>query len=399
MRPCCRPTMRGLRAFGAGRRVDGSPLRVLVNAGGMGLGGGGTYLVEQLAALSRLDGVQITAVATQGLAERLRAACTDRARIRDLPAGSGALPARLLFEQLVLPLRARAYDVVYLPGGFALFASPRPQVVGHQNAHHFGIANRAFWRQRYPTRLRLRLEAEWRMAHASVRRAEAFVTVSAAFRDFVEEDLGRQANVHMIATVPPRLPEHAAPGDPFQLGDEPYVFVAAHDYHHKDWDGLIATFLEHRDLPRLVLAGAARSPERGASLRQMVSGPDAGRVVLLGAVGDRSRLAALYRRATCFVAHSFLEAGPMTPGEAITNGLPLILTDITPHREAGGDYALYYDPRDRDALAAAVRRAAAGDMPAGAPPPVSTRTWDEHAAELAALLVRVGRNRSGTRGP
>lgn len=385
--------MRRHRSRRAGRPLDGVPLRVLVNTGGLGLGGGGTFIVEQLAALSRLEGMQITAVAGQDMAERLRAACTPQTRIRRLPASLDSLPVRLLFEQLLLPLHARAYDVVYQPGGFALFASPRPQVVTNQNPHHFGIAPRAFWRERYPTGLRLLMDTQRRVARASVRRAEAFVTVSAAFQAFLEEEFGHRPNVHMIASAPPRLPELAAPGDPFGLGEAPYIFTAAHDYIHKDWDGLIATFLEHRDLPRLVVAGAPRDRERGARLQQMLSGSNAGRVVLLGPVADRSRLAALYRGATCFVAHSFLEAGPLTPGEAITTGLRLVLSDISPHREAGGDRALYYEPRDLAGLAAAVRRTAAGEAPAATPRRVPERTWDENAAELAALLARVSRER------
>lgn len=371
------------------------PLRVLVNALAFRVGGGGSYAVGQLAELSKLEGLSLTIMAAPDIAQRLRATCHPSVRVRALP--RRGLARRLLFEQLILPFRVRDHDVVYQAAGFAMFASPRPQAVTNQNAHHFGAAARAFTRKRYPRRLRARHAIQRRAAHASVRRAEAFITVSRAFQDTVEEDLGHRHNVHMLPSAAPPLPA-AIPAADEGLGEEPYTLTVAHDYPHKDWDKLIRAFIEHRDLPRLAIAGQPRSEERRAQLARLINSSGAeDRILLLGELADRTRIAALYRGASCFVAHSFLEAGPMTPLEAITAGVRLVASDIPPHREAAARHAVYYDPRDLDGLAAAVRKVLNRTSPADPVDSGPHWTWADNARQLAAILRSIARPSKGGR--
>jgi FkbM family methyltransferase len=353
---------------------------VLVNASALRLGGGGTYIVEQLAALSRIEGVEVTAVATGEVARRLHEACGPGTRVIAWP--ERPLPLRLLREQLALPLRALGHDVVYQAGGFALFASPRPQVVTNQNPHHFSSSARAFWRGRYRPGYRWQLELEWRLAHLSVRRADVFVTVSEAFRRAVEADVGPQPSLVTLPSPAPVLPPPVASTG--LEGDAPYALSVANDYPHKDWDGLIGAFLAHPELPRLVIAGDWRDDGRRAELRRRLAGT--GRVHVLGPVRDRARLAALYRDASCYVAHSYLEAGPLTPGEARACGLPIAATDIPPHREACGASGVYYEPGDAAALAGAVRAALARGRDARPRHDGHGWTWSENAARLAGLM-------------
>jgi glycosyltransferase involved in cell wall biosynthesis len=367
------------------------PVQIFVNALALRLGGGGTYIVEQLGALSALPGIGLTVFATFDIAANLELACLPSARIRALPE-RGVL-RRLLYEQCVLPLHVRRYDVVYQPGGFALFASPRAQVVTNQNPHHFGTAGPQFGRRRYPWSLRFQLAVQRKLAHASVRRAEAFVTVSKASSAAIEEDLGRRPNLHVLRSPPPRLPD---PADPIPalagLANEPYVLTVANDYIHKDWDGLVRAFRDHPDLPPLVIAGAWRNDDRRRDLQTVfATSTGADRITLLGPVSDRSQVARLYRGATCFVAHSFLEVGPLTLGEALTSGLRLAASDIPPHRETCGTQAHYYDPADTDAIAAAVKRAIAGARPTGTMMNEDPASWAENAARLADLLRSVVR--------
>ena len=94
-------------------------MRVLVNALAAGPGGGGTYAQEQLAALGTSPDLDLTVLATGLTADGLREACPARVRILKQPARP--LPVRLCYEQFILPLMARAYDIVYLTGNFAMF--------------------------------------------------------------------------------------------------------------------------------------------------------------------------------------------------------------------------------------------------------------------------------------
>lgn len=369
---------------------EGAALRVLVNALPLRVGGGATYIVEQLGALSTLPGLDITVLATTEVADQLTTACSKSVRVQKCP--KRRLPVRLLHEQCVLPLIARGYDVVYQPGGFAMFGSPRPQVVTNQNPHHFGPVARSFAKRAgYPWMLRAVLAAQWRAAHASVRRAEAFVTTTSAFRSDVEGDLGSRDNLHVLRSGATPMPD--ATVLPEDLGVmNSYALTVANDYIHKDWDGLIRAFQDHPDLPPLVLAGEVRDEERRTTLERRTSrskGRPPSRVTLLGSVPDRGQIAALYKHAQCFVAHSLLEAGPLTPGEALRQGVRLVASDIPPHRDAAGDRAYYYDAHDPNALAEAVRTA----LRAAPSTPIDEeeRTWADNAEHLARLMHSIAR--------
>lgn len=372
-------------------------LRVFVNAISLGMGGGGTYIVEQLAALAVEEGVELTVLAKPDVALALAQKNAGHLELRTFrPRG---LIGRLLHEQLVLAMRARSYDVLYQPGGFAMFLSPVPQVVSNQNPHHFGKRERAFWRGRYPWKLRLRLELEWRFAHASVRRAEAFVTASDALLWVLKEDMGSRANVLAIRSAAPAL---EGLGRASGTGSGGYALAVAHDYLHKDWDGLVETFLRHEDLPPLILVGRPRDEARLAKLtptsgegrlakltQKIEASGGRERVTLLGGISDRGRIADLYEHAACFVAHSYLEAGPLTPREALSTGLRVVASDIRPHREAAGSAAFYYDPADLDGLADAVRKAIGTDETPPAAPRLDGWTWAENAAAFRKVLSAV----------
>ena len=113
---------------------------------------------------------------------------------------------------------------------------------------------------------------------------------------------------------------------------------------------------------------------------------------LLGPV-EQAEIDVLYANAACFVAHSFLEAFPQTPYEAMLYRKPVVASDIPSHREVCGDYAVFYPPEHPDLLAAAVGYALANS---GAPrqlPPLARRTWSAHADEFASLLMAVASDR------
>lgn len=361
--------------------TDIETMRVLVNGLALRLGGGGSFLVNQVAALAKVRGLALTVLATGAVAEMLRAACGPAVVVRERRERGAA--SRFVYEQCVLPWCALHYDVVYQPGGFALFASPRAQVVTNHNPHLFGTPARAFWRGRFPPRIAL----ERLVGRASVRRAEAFVTLSEAFRMTVEEDLGARENVFVLRSAVPMFPSPSIDWPAEGMPVRPYVLTVAHDYVHKDWDGLVKVFCEHRDLPALVIVGAPRSPARARALERFAtSSVGSDRVTLVGPVGDRTRLAQLYRGASCFVAHSFLEAGPLTPGEAILHELRVVASDIPAHREACDGRALFYDPADGEQLAATIRSALRDPRPASSPASLRSWTWADNARELATIL-------------
>jgi glycosyltransferase involved in cell wall biosynthesis len=78
------------------------------------------------------------------------------------------------------------------------------------------------------------------------------------------------------------------------------------------------------------------------------------RVVLPGWVSDEE-IEALFRIARCLVLPSFDEGFGLPVLEAMARDVPVACSDIAATREVAGDAALRFDPRDVDAMAAAIR--------------------------------------------
>ena len=81
---------------------------------------------------------------------------------------------------------------------------------------------------------------------------------------------------------------------------------------------------------------------------------DAGATVL-GRLGERE-LDAAYADALCLACVSREEGFGFTPLEAISAGVPAVVSDLPVFRESLGDAALAVPPGDADALAAALLR-------------------------------------------
>jgi glycosyltransferase involved in cell wall biosynthesis/SAM-dependent methyltransferase len=333
-------------------------------------GGGGTHLVNQVEALARVPGVDVTVWAAGGIADRLIELTHARVQ-RHPPRG---LAKRLLVEQVAGAWATRRFDVLHMVGNFALFGSRCPQAVTIQNAWLFSDDIRRFRRDSCGRLMRARLVAESAAGRASIRRAERVVAVSHTMRDLIESDLGEMEKVTVVPSAAPR-PRTA--GDlPPGVPDGGYVLVVAHDDPHKEWDRLIDAFTTDPRLPPLVLAGRSRAA------RQV----DDARVRMVGQVDDPGLLAALYARASCYLAHSRFESVGITPLEALQAGTPVVATDIPAHREVCGGAARLYPPADLGQMADAVLATVADPEQRQPDGSYAHWTWDDNAARLADVL-------------
>lgn len=77
------------------------------------------------------------------------------------------------------------------------------------------------------------------------------------------------------------------------------------------------------------------------------------RVQFLEFVAD-SDLAVLYQNARCFVLPSLYEGFGLPVLEAMSNGCPVVTSNVSSLPEAGGDAALYVDPTDIDDIASKI---------------------------------------------
>jgi glycosyltransferase involved in cell wall biosynthesis len=362
-------------------QVSREPLSVLVNAVSARGGGGATFLLEQLRALEQLGDVRLTIVTTRVAYSIVRRFCPGSEVIvwERRP-----LPVRIMHEQIGLPKRGRDYDVVYMPGNFALVRTSVPQVMVLQTPWHFGGDGRLA-RRFCPPRMRARFAVERRAAHLSVRSADQVICVSETMRSYAVEDLGALSKISVAPSAPPSFPPSAE-----SKQSDPYVLSVGTDMPHKDWSGLIDAFERGIDLPPLWLVGPCSADRR----RELAARSRGGSVRFLGPVTDRRVLGDMYRGAACVIAHSHLESYGFTAVEALSLGRPLAASDIPAHREFCGSAAHFYDPCDPDALVSAVKEAIDDGPPTDRAPALAL-SWDDNARltreSLEKAASRVGR--------
>jgi len=193
-------------------------------------------------------------------------------------------------------------------------------------------------------------------AHA--RRADAIVTSTQYGRSQIVERLG--VAPERIYVCPPGAPAWRTLGrEPNVPADGCILFVGTLE-PRKNVGALLDAYerLIGRvpPMPRLVLAGRATSAASGW-LARIRSAPLAGRVTHLGYVAGEGR-EDLYRSARVLVMPSLDEGFGLPALEAMSAGVPVIVSSRGSLPEVVGGAGAQVDPLDVDALADALERAA-----------------------------------------
>jgi glycosyltransferase involved in cell wall biosynthesis len=135
----------------------------------------------------------------------------------------------------------------------------------------------------------------------------------------------------------------------------PYVLAFSSQSPHKNVAGLLRAFAK-LDLDRpiqLVLVGY--EPERGQSLRSLVTAVGVeSSVVFTGYLPD-DELHMLLKKATAFAFPSFYEGFGIPVLEAMGAGIPVVSSNVASLPEVVGKAGILFDPSDIDAMASALR--------------------------------------------
>jgi glycosyltransferase involved in cell wall biosynthesis len=287
------------------------------------------------AARAQIGGVERLA---REMARRLPALRPDRYRVIHPPAGF-AHRAGHLWEQLVLPARARRCALIYSPANLAPLGAENNVLVLHDLA--------AF---RYPSAYSRGYVAYQRlMLPVLARRARLLITVS----EFSRAELAEVLNLDpsRITVIPEGVDERFAPQDETALEaartayglDRPYVLTVGTMSARKSLDLLAraAGAMKERGI-ELVLAGSARGYLR--------AGPVPGR--RLGYVAE-AHLPAVYSGALALALPSRYEGFGLPCLEAMACGTPVVASRCGALPETVGDAGLVIEP-DADAFAAAL---------------------------------------------
>jgi glycosyltransferase involved in cell wall biosynthesis len=185
-------------------------------------------------------------------------------------------------------------------------------------------------------------------------------------------------HVDAIEADPTAAARLAAPGRPF-------VLALANTQAHKNLRVLLAAFADRRLAGiDLLLFGAATA----AALEAVHGGPLPANVRPLGILGD-DELKGLMQAALGLACPSRTEGFGLPPLEAMSVGCPTVVAPCGALPEVCGAAALYADPDDPDAWAAAI---AALQHPATRPAAAVLRQraasfrWDASARRLLALM-------------
>jgi glycosyltransferase involved in cell wall biosynthesis len=258
-----------------------------------------------------------------------------------------------LREQVLCPfeLRKLSPSAVHFPYVVMPYAAPRPVVITIHDIIPVIFPNFFSLRQRLFYRASL-----W----MALRTAEAVICVSEATRAdltrFFRIDSSRLAVIHEgiekmfrpctseeIETV---RQEYSLPLD--------YVLYLGSNKPHKNLPALIQAYARTKTKAPLVVAGS-EDPRYHQAHFLVDSHGLKDKVLFLGAVKEQ-KLPALYSGAKAFIFPSLYEGFGMPPLEAMACGIPVACSDIPSLRETAGDAALFFDPKDGDAITAAIER-------------------------------------------
>lgn len=320
-------------------------LRIGVNALYLipgGVGGTEIYLRNLLRALSEVDAVNQYVVFTNRetgadlVPERANFVAARQAVHAEFR------PARILWEQLILPFAIRKYrlNVLLNPGFTAPFACGRPMVTVFHDLQH----------KRHPEYFRWLDLPFWNFfLWAAVHRSGGLIAVSQATADDLERYYGRHAQVihHGVEREFFEIARRREPRD--------YILCASTTHPHKNLERLLRVHAQTKGAPRLVITGV-----RGFAAKEIES--LAGDSVEITGWIPREQLYELYRGALGFIYPSTFEGFGMPVLEAMAAGVPVACSDIPPLREIARSTVHFFDPASDREISDALLLLASGKI-------------------------------------
>ena len=312
---------------------------------------------------------------------------SEAADVRVLPSAHGGT----WWEQTALRSAARRepLDVFFAPAYTAPLHLSIPIV---QTIHDVSFLAHPEW-----FRPRERLRRRW-LTRRSARAAALVLTDSGFSRDEIVRRIPLEpARVQVISPgITPRPPRPAAID-----GRQPLVLYVGSLFNRRRLPHLIEAFADAtREMlsAKLVIVGADRTwPAQ--DLPGIARTLDVGHRVEVRSYVDDEELASLYGRATVFAFLSEYEGFGLTPLEALSANVPIVVLDTPVAREVYGAAAIYVPPDGGAAATAGIlRRALEGpqvmDAPLSHAPAVLARySWEDAAERTLAALERAAGGR------
>jgi glycosyltransferase involved in cell wall biosynthesis len=321
------------------------------------VGGSEIYAHELLTAIRRLQpDLELVIYCAPEAGERLRA--TDwgaTATIHVSPGASHHKPLRGAFEQTWLPARVRAdgVELLHSLGTTAPVFVTVPSVVTVLDLifHHIPSS--------FPSLHRAGLEL---IVPRAARRADAVIAISEYVRTDIESEL-RIAPGGIFVTHLASRANGAAGVTPeaqvrhrFALGDAEVVLCVSAAIVHKNLKRLIAAFETLAPTRNVILVLVGHGLGAREELAAYAGAAGISDQVRIAGWIAREDLEGLYAIARVFALPSLIEGFGMPLLEAMARGVAVACSNAPALLEVGGAAAEFFDPRDTDAIAAAIGR-------------------------------------------
>ncbi|WP_380283453.1 glycosyltransferase family 4 protein [Kitasatospora purpeofusca] len=185
-------------------------------------------------------------------------------------------------------------------------------------------------------------------------RADQVLAVSEAVREFCATQVGLPAE--RVEVVPNAIRLDRPGAEPPAAGADLTVVSLAGLHPHKNQAAVLAGVAQARRAGTDVrLRVIGDGPQMAELFQQARESGIADAVDWYGQVWRRDLVLPLLGSSGAFVSASRFEGMPISILEGLAAGLPMLLSDIPPHRETAGDAALYFPPDSPADLAAALR--------------------------------------------
>ena len=308
-------------------------------------------------------------------------------------------PARIFWEQFVLPRRLRGDAVGLLHG--TINALP----IAWRGPSVVTILDLTFLRMPQAFHRGNRTYLTWAVRHAA-RSANRIITISEATRQDVIRLLGVPGDrvTRIYCGVEERYQPLRGTGelDAFrarrQLPDDFILYLGTME-PRKNVARLVQAYTKLRGSGAttwpLVLAGGKGWGE-DAIFAEIERSNFASAIRYVGYVPE-DEMPLWYNAATIFVYPSEYAGFGLPPLEALACGTPVLTSDCSSLPEVVGDAGILVDPTDTDAIADGMRRMIGdptlrSDLAEGGPVRASTFTWERMARETLTVYREVGRS-------
>ena len=297
-------------------------------------------------------------------------------------------PARLLYEQFLLPLQCAGLDVLFCPGFTAPALAPCPTVTTIHDLQHM----------RHPECFRWFELPFWRyFVWQSVRTSRRIIAVSEATRSDLRHyhaTSGEQVAVvwhgvdEEFSEVRRRRGERRA---------EAILLCPSTTHAHKNHARLVRVFRRFRAAHpewRLLLTGVRGFADETVRDQIERTEEDSG-VVSLGWL-PREELYACFERAAAVIYPTTFEGFGLPVLEGLAAGVPTACSGIEPLRTIAGDAAVFFDPTSEDSMLGALERTALNQelrahLSQAGPERASQFTWRKCAETTLAVLLDAAR--------